>query len=65
MQLKFIKISAAVMLGMLAFFLVAKATAQYHGQSYALVVGIDKFSSSQWPKLSYAKKDAEGVAGFL
>ncbi len=32
---------------------------------YALVIGIDKYSSSKWPKLGYAKKDAEAVAYFL
>ncbi len=65
MPLKNIKTSVAIMLGLLVFFMMADATAQYHGQSYALVIGIDKFSSAKWPKLSYAKKDAEGVADFL
>ncbi len=40
-------------------------TTQYQQQNYALVVGINKYSSSRWSKLQYARKDAEGVANFL
>jgi hypothetical protein len=33
--------------------------------SYAVVVGIDSYSSPQWPRLSYARKDAEAMAKYL
>jgi hypothetical protein len=33
--------------------------------SYALVVGINNYPNARWPNLSYAVKDAEGMASFL
>jgi len=43
----------------------AIATAQYYERSYALVVGIDDYESRRWPRLTYARNDAEGVASLL
>jgi hypothetical protein len=33
--------------------------------SYAVVIGIDTYSSSKWEQLGYAKKDAKAVAELL
>ncbi len=37
----------------------------WYGESYALVVGIDRYPSSQWTNLGYAVKDARGVTDLL
>ena len=37
----------------------------WYGKSYALVVGIDSYPSKQWQNLSYAVKDARGMAALL
>lgn len=34
------------------------------GKSYALIVGINEYISDDWPDLSYATRDAEGIAAF-
>jgi hypothetical protein len=41
------------------------AISDFFGKSYAVVVGIDDYQNDQWPKLSYAVKDAKAVAQFL
>jgi len=33
--------------------------------SYALVIGINTYADAKWPSLSYAVKDAQGMADFL
>lgn len=43
----------------------ADSVVAFYERSYALVIGINKYASSRWPDLSYARKDAEGVATFL
>src|SRR5437016_156041 len=49
-----------------AFFMFAiSVQAQYFEHSYAIVVGINKYQSTQWPKLSYAVKDGQAVAAYL
>ncbi len=35
------------------------------GRSYAVVIGIDQYVSSNWPGLHYARKDAQAVAKLL
>ncbi len=35
------------------------------GKSYAVVIGIGHYPSSQWPDLTFARKDAEGMATIL
>ena len=37
----------------------------YYANSYALVVGIDDYRGSGWPRLGYARRDAEAVAALL
>ncbi len=38
---------------------------KFYSKSYALVIGIDKYASPDWPSLSYATSDAAAVARFL
>jgi uncharacterized caspase-like protein len=45
--------------------LVPETTAQWPGQSYALVVGIDTYRAPTWRALGYAVKDAKVMATFL
>jgi uncharacterized caspase-like protein len=52
-------LSAALLNGSLAF------SASPFAKSYAIVVGIDTYSHSKWQKLSYAVKDADGIAKYL
>ena len=33
--------------------------------SYAVVIGINTYSSLRWPKLNYARKDAEAIASVM
>lgn len=47
------------------FFLSPECSAGFYDKSYALVVGIDKYPSPDWPDLNYARNDAEAVAAFL
>jgi hypothetical protein len=45
---------------------VTHAEVPFFGKSYGIVVGINAYPShSKWSELSYAVKDAEGVAAFL
>ena len=37
----------------------------YYGKSYALVIGISRYPSANWDNLTYAEKDARGMAEFL
>ncbi len=37
----------------------------FYGRSYAVVVGVGRYPSSQWKDLAYARKDAQGMAGLL
>jgi len=37
----------------------------FYDNSYALVIGIDKYSSEDWQNLDYAVKDAKAMANFL
>lgn len=39
--------------------------AGWYEQSYALVIGIDTYPSDNWPDLTFARKDAEGMAVYL
>lgn len=59
--------SVSVLLFSLFILLPFEISAQepYYGKSYALVIGINKYPSSNWPDLDYAVKDAEGVEAFL
>ena len=41
------------------------APAALYGNSYAVVIGVSRYPSAQWPDLSYARKDAEGMAALL
>jgi formylglycine-generating enzyme required for sulfatase activity len=41
------------------------AQAKFYDKSYALVIGINIYPSARWPNLTYAKKDAQGMAKFL
>jgi hypothetical protein len=41
------------------------AQAKFYDNSYALVIGINKYPSARWQNLKYATKDAEGMAEFL
>jgi hypothetical protein len=63
--LQTITAAAAALGGVLALVTIPQAQAQYYERSYALVVGIDAYPSANWPKLQYAKRDAQGVARFL
>jgi uncharacterized caspase-like protein len=38
---------------------------QFFANSYALVIGINNYGHSKWPKLNYAVKDAQGFSQFL
>jgi hypothetical protein len=38
---------------------------QFFANSYALVIGINSYGHSKWPKLNYAVKDAQGFSQFL
>ncbi len=62
---KMSKSCVAAILAGLIYFVMTDAIAQYYENSYAFVVGIDKYASSKWPALQYAKKDAQSVANFL
>ena len=42
-----------------------RASAQYFGHSYAIVVGIDHYAAAKWPTLHYAVKDARAMESFL
>ena len=42
-----------------------EALESYYGTSYALVIGINKYPSSNWENLDYAVKDAKGMEAFL
>ena len=41
------------------------ADSRFFGKSYAVVVGINEYRHSKWPKLSYAVPDAKGIGAFL
>ena len=49
----------------LVFLIETETGAQFYDQSYALVVGIDRYRSPKWKGLTYAVKDAQGMEGFL
>jgi uncharacterized caspase-like protein len=42
-----------------------ETSAQYYDQSYALAIGIDRYHSPKRKALTYAIKDAQGMAEFL
>ena len=64
-QLQTITTAVTILCGVSVFFMISNTPAEYYDHSYALVVGIDKYPSSKWPKLGYARKDAEAMASFL
>lgn len=41
------------------------ALAQMYSNQYAVVIGINKYPHAQWPDLTYARNDAEGVAKLM
>ena len=43
----------------------ARTDNPFYARSYGIVIGIDKYPSSKWQDLRYAKKDAKGFAQFL
>lgn len=56
---------STVALGLVAVTVEADIVDDVFDESYALVVGIDDYTSSSWPKLGYAVKDAEAIAEVL
>src|SRR4051812_26631045 len=52
-------------LPIITLLIVNAAVATDFQRSYAVVVGIDAYSSSRWHRLSYARKDGKGVADYL
>jgi len=42
-----------------------QASLSYYAKSYAVVVGVGHYPSTRWSNLSYARKDAEGMAAIL
>src|SRR6266403_4555611 len=44
---------------------VALGDASPFGKSYAVVIGIDTYPNRKWPPLTYAVKDASGIAQYL
>lgn len=44
---------------------VTSASATLFERSHAIVIGIDRYPDESWPSLSYATKDANGMANFL
>jgi len=45
--------------------LVAQERDPLFARSYAVVIGINGYTHSKWPKLNYALKDAQGFSAFL
>lgn len=43
----------------------ATAAGDIYTNSYAIVIGIDRYPSRHWPDLTYPRKDAEGIADIL
>lgn len=43
----------------------ASAQTSFYGKRYAVVIGINSYQHSHWPKLSYAQKDAAGFCALL
>lgn len=41
------------------------ASAQFYTKQYAVVIGINQYQNPHWPKLSYARKDAEDFGSLL
>jgi formylglycine-generating enzyme required for sulfatase activity len=52
-----------LIMGVVSSFIYAQAS--FYGKSYAIVIGINQYSSAGWKNLNYAEKDARGVAAFL
>lgn len=57
--------TALIFFSISCFVTVIEVAAEYYSNSYALVIGIDRYPVQNWPDLSYAKADAEAVADIL
>jgi hypothetical protein len=60
---RFESLVAALLLTLAA--LPAQARDNLFAASYALVIGVGKYSDRYWPNLPYANKDARGISAFL
>lgn len=54
-----------VLLAFVCWTAAANAQTPFYGKRYAVVVGINTYQHSHWPKLSYAQKDAAGFGELL
>src|SRR5258706_4592529 len=54
-----------ISLVLLVILSVASLEAQTLSKSYAVVVGIDQYASTKWPRLNYAVSDARAIASYL
>jgi uncharacterized caspase-like protein len=65
MKMRKLILAGLIFFAISCFVTAAEVDAKYYSNSYALVIGIDKYPVRNWPDLTYAKDDAEAVAHVL